>query len=269
MLVLPEIEDKNNDKMFDMNIQKVIEIAREAGEAIMEIYKKGDFGVEAKSDNSPLTIADLAASEIILRGLRENFPEIPIMSEEEEDDPYEERKNWTKFWCVDPLDGTKEFIKRNGEFTVNIALVEDGVPLAGVVYAPALEEVYWSDGERSWKEVDGEVEEMVVSKPKDKFILVGSRSHQTPDLLAFMEEKKNEFKEVYLVSKGSSLKMCMVADGTAHAYFRGGPTMEWDTASGHAVVRTAGANLTQIDGSKFEYNKENLLNPGFVVRATI
>jgi 3'(2'), 5'-bisphosphate nucleotidase len=252
-----------------VDIKKVVDIAKDAGKVIMNTYNSDDFGVEVKEDDSPLTKADLASTEVIICGLQENFPEIPIMSEETEDAQYEERKKWSRFWCVDPLDGTKEFIKRNGEFTVNIALVENGAPVLGVIYAPATGEVYWSDGKSSWKEVGGKVSKIQVSKPKDTFIVVGSRSHQTPDLLEFIEQKKKEFNEVELVSRGSALKICMVADGTAHAYYRGGPTMEWDTAAGHAILRTAGAELTQIDGSKFEYNKKELTNPGFIVHAKI
>lgn len=252
--------------MEQIDIQKVIAIAREAGEEIMKIYTLEDMGVEIKSDDSPLTKADLASTEVIITGLQKHFPKIPIISEETEDASYEERKNWSKFWCVDPLDGTKEFIKRNDEFTVNIALVEGGTPVVGVVYAPALGEMYWSDGEKSYKEVGGKVTEIRVAEPTDTFILAGSRSHQTPDLLQYMEAKKKEFGNAELISRGSALKICMVADGSAHEYYRGAPTKEWDTAAGHAVVRTAGGELVQINGEKFLYNKESLLNPGFIVK---
>jgi len=252
-----------------IDIEKIKELSISAGEVIMRVYESPDIGIERKDDDSPLTKADLASSEVISSGLRGLYPEIPIISEEEVSAPYEKRKDWKQFWCVDPLDGTKEFIKKNGEFTVNIALMECGVPVLGVVYAPVLGEMYWSDGKSSWREVGGKKERIKASHPKDKFVLVGSRSHQTPDLLEFMEQKRQEYGEVELISRGSSLKICMVAEGSAHAYYRGGPTMEWDTAAGHAVVRTAGANLTQIDGVPFVYNKENLLNPGFIVCAKI
>jgi 3'(2'), 5'-bisphosphate nucleotidase len=250
--------------VYMIDVQKVVDIAKEAGEKIMEVYNSGDFQVEIKDDESPLTKADLASSEIIIAGLKKYFPDIPIMSEETEDAPYEKRKDWSSFWCVDPLDGTKEFIKRNGEFTVNIALIEDRTPVLGVIFAPAKGVLYFSNQDGAWKEEGGVVSEISVSSPEKKLVVVGSRSHHGPRLAKFVEEKKKEFDEIELVSRGSSIKMCLVAEGVAHVYPRlGHTTMEWDTAAGHAIVVAAGGSFEELDGSRFEYNKPKLLNPGF------
>jgi len=248
-----------------IDINKVCTIAKAAGAAIMEIYT-GEIEIEYKDDRSPLTAADKASHAVIVAGLEQAFPEIPILSEEGAAISYEERKQWSRFWLVDPLDGTKEFIKRNGEFTVNIALIEDDVPVAGVVYVPAQEKMYCGMvGEGAWVQIGaGEPVAIKVREPDHEagLTVVMSRSHPSPELEAYL--KAIRIAEALPV--GSSLKLCVVAEGLADLYPRLGPTMEWDTAAGHAVAEAAGAKVTTPEGKPLSYNKENLLNPFFIVR---
>jgi len=235
----------------------------------MEIYE-GDHAVEYKDDNSPLTAADKASHEVIVAGLNKQFPDIPILSEEGRDIPYEIRKNWQRFWLVDPLDGTKEFIKRNGEFTVNIALIEENTPVFGVVYVPAQDKLYCGVvGQGAFVEVRGprpEAKAIQVRQPDAEagLTVVMSRSHPSPDLEAYLQD----IKVAEALPVGSSLKLCVVAEGRADLYPRLGPTMEWDTAAGQAVVVAAGGSVLQTDGTPLEYNKENLLNPHFIVKGS-
>jgi 3'(2'), 5'-bisphosphate nucleotidase len=242
----------------------VCDIARKAGQAIMEIYQ-GRIDVEFKDDKSPLTAADKASHDLIVSGLKKHFPDMPVLSEEGRDIPYEQRKGWTRFWLVDPLDGTKEFIKRNGEFTVNIALIDGGTPVMGVVYVPAQDRMYLGvAGEGAFRnEGDGPFEAIGVRSPDPSagLTVVMSRSHPSPELDEFLE--KIHVAEALAV--GSSLKLCAVAEGKADLYPRLGPTMEWDTAAGQAVVQAAGGKVLRMDGTPLEYNKEELLNPYFVV----
>ncbi len=256
----------SNDQLREW-LGGVSDIAEEAGEATLEYY--ADAEAEYKEDDSPLTKADLAANRIIEEGLAELEPELPILSEESEQAGYEERRQWTRSWCVDPLDGTKEFLKQNDEFTVNIGLVEQGRPTLGVVYAPALEVTYFAaqglgafkrvgDGEVDMLEVAGEVPEVVT--------VVVSRSHMRETTEAFVERLEERY-EVELLPKGSSLKLCMVAEDSAQLYPRLGPTMEWDTAAAHCVAEQAGAGVDRAGGEPLEYNKRDLLNPEFVVYA--
>ena len=251
--------------MSQINIEKVCEIARAAGAAIMEIYA-GDHSVEFKADQSPLTAADKASHDVIMAGLLQHFPEIPILSEEGRNIPYAERKGWQRFWLVDPLDGTKEFIKRNGEFTVNIALIEGGRVVAGVVYVPAQDRIFFGRvGEGAWRAVDGgEAVAIKVRKadPVAGLTVVMSRSHPSPELADYLQN----ITVSEALPVGSSLKFCVVAEGRADLYPRLGPTMEWDTAAGQAVVEAAGGTVKKVDGSPLSYNKENLLNPFFVVK---
>lgn len=257
-------------KYKEIDIEKVVDIARKAGDVIMEVYSR-DFNVEVKDDKSPLTEADRKSNDVILRELQALYPGIPYISEETKTVPYAERKNWERFWLIDPLDGTKEFIKRNGEFTVNIALVEGGVPKLGVVYAPALNKAYFGAvGVGSFKANENGGYEALPVKPHyktlQKVIVVASRSHLTDETLQFVEELKKQGKEVDFLSSGSSLKFCLVAEGKADVYPRFGPTMEWDSAAAHAVVLYAGKGVYEIPGGKpLVYNKENLLNPFFIV----
>ncbi|MGW8312844.1 MAG: 3'(2'),5'-bisphosphate nucleotidase CysQ, partial [Desulfuromonadales bacterium] len=227
-------------KEIDFDI--VCRIAREAGESIMKVYS-GPFNVELKGDDSPLTSADRASHEVIVKGLQANFPDIPILSEEGRDIPYNERKEWPRFWLVDPLDGTKEFIKRNGEFTVNIALIEHAVVVAGVVYVPAQETMYYGGANLGcWKLTGSEAAEPVRVRQADHakgLTVVMSRSHPSPELAAYLQD----YQVADALPVGSSLKLCVVAEGKADLYPRLGPTMEWDTAAGHAVVEGAGGTV--------------------------
>jgi 3'(2'), 5'-bisphosphate nucleotidase len=245
-------------------LPSVLAIAREAGAAIMEIYHSGELGESRKEDASPLTLADLAAHRIIARGLAALAPDIPVLSEEEAARPYAERRAWPRFWLVDPLDGTKEFIKRNGEFTVNIALIEQGVPVLGVVYAPALGVSYSAArGAGAFVQRDGAPEAIhahawTAGAPVR---VVASRSHADSRTAALIER----LGEHERVSMGSSLKLCLVAEGKADVYPRLAPTMEWDTAAAHAVVSEAGGAVFDLDGKELCYGKEDLHNPEFIV----
>ncbi len=243
----------------------VVQIARQAGAAIMAVYAKEDFGLELKADESPLTLADQAANEIICAGLRGLPVQYPIISEENKAIPFEERRVFERHWLVDPLDGTKEFIKRNGEFTVNIALIEGGEPVLGVVYVPCFGDAYWAArGQGAFVETAGEIRRLAAAdfRLSDAGLnLVCSRSHLNEDTQAFVDR----FASPNLVSQGSSLKFLLLAKGEAHVYPRLAPTMEWDTAAAQAVLEEAGGKvISQETGQALRYNKENLLNPYFV-----
>ncbi len=248
--------------MSEIRIEEIIKIAIEAGNKIMDIYENEDFSktIDFKSDDSPLTVADKAAHHIIEKGLLELGTEYPILSEEGVHDSYATRKEWTSFWCVDPLDGTKEFIKKNGQFTVNIALIVDKNPVLGVVYAPALETVYVGEkGKGAIKIKNGVKEVIQVNAKSSNRIAVQSKSHASEDETKLLEQ----YNVVDTISVGSSLKFCMVAEGKADIYYRHNPTMEWDTAAGQAVVEAAGGKV--LDGEKpFQYNKEVLRNGSFL-----
>ena len=253
-----------------------IEAAIEAGKKILEVYKN-DFEVETKTDNSPLTEADKKSHQIIKEMLAPLS--IDMLSEEGKQMPYDERKEWKKFWLIDPLDGTKEFIKRNGEFTVNIALVEDGVPILGVVFVPVTGKMYYGDkaegsftftfnaaDKKSLDEYITDAEKLPDASAPAVYTVVASRSHNTPETENFIEERRKQYGEVDCISSGSSIKLCLVAEGKANVYPRLAPTMEWDTAAGHAVAKFAGCNVYDYNtGKELAYNKENLLNPWFVV----
>lgn len=261
-------------------LKTAIEASVAAGNAIMEIYRNGDFGVENKEDDSPLTLADKKANEIINEFLVPHA--IPIISEENKQIDYEERKIWRQCWIVDPLDGTKEFIKKNDEFTVNIAFVEEGKPELGVIFAPALNTLYFAlvseskafryiispEVEVSAEEVLEKAEEISPATSKgEQLKVVGSRSHMNEDTQRFIEDLKQTYgEEIEIVSRGSSLKFCLVAEGNAHIYPRFAPTMEWDTAAGHAICEAVGLNcLFRETGKPMTYNRENLLNGHFSV----
>lgn len=248
---------------------ELLAIARDAGAAILTIYEQ-DFTVEYKDDRSPLTAADKLSNEIIIRGLQALTPNIPIISEETKLTDYSIRRSWDRCWLVDPIDGTKEFIKKNGEFTVNIALIEAGEPVLSVLYVPAQDKMYFAEkGKGAFLEADGK---RVALKVRDlaadgTLKIVGSRSHQTPELLEYVELQKQKFPQVEFVPAGSSLKFCLLAEGKADVYPRLGPTMEWDTAAGQLIATEAGAYvLVWNTNEPLRYNRENLLNPNFIVK---
>ncbi len=251
-------------------LEKVTQIAQEAGQKILEIYSTADFNVDMKADNSPLTQADIASHHYIVDHLKVLTPEIPILSEESKDVPYSERQHWQKFWLVDPLDGTKEFIKCNGEFTVNIALIEDGIAVLGVVHVPAQNLTYYAaKGIGAFKVSQGQSQAIKAKNVSGKQVsVVASRSHAGPETEAFLTELGKDY-EVNLASKGSALKICMVAEGEAHLYPRLGPTMEWDTAAAQCVAEQAGAIVTNTLNEPLVYNKENLLNPFFIINTNL
>lgn len=255
---------------MDISIDKIIDISKQAGQAILDIYAT-DFEVDYKEDESPLTAADQAANDIIVKALAALYPDIPIISEEIKNMDYEERKSWELCWVVDPLDGTKEFLKRNGEFTVNIALVKNGEPILGVIYVPVKDVTYYNAiGGKAYKQLGTDSANEISAQAADgaNIKIVASRSHLNEDTEKFIEEKKKEFSDIDIVAAGSSLKFCLVAEGTAHVYPRFAPTMEWDTAAGQAIVVASGARvLRHPEMTPLDYNKENLLNPYFLVTA--
>lgn len=272
-----------------INIEEIKKIALDAGKIIMAIYNK-DFKVAYKEDESPLTDADLQSNEFICDALKKLYPTIPIMSEENKQTSYNERKNWDYYWCVDPIDGTKEFIKKNHEFTVNIALIHYNIPVLGVVYAPALRELYFTKkGQGAFKEVISAKGE-VLSKErlplisqknlKEKITVVASKSHLSSETQEFIDNLALNTSVLSLTCIGSSLKICMIATGEADIYPRLAPTMEWDTAAADAIVREVGKIIYEYDNKilttdflstinqqlkTMVYNKENLFNPWFVV----
>jgi len=269
-------------------LYQAIQAAIKAGQAILKIYET-DFTVTHKPDQSPLTLADCESHRIIVEQLE--TVGLPILSEEGRQLPYQERQPWHTFWLLDPLDGTKEFVKRNGEFTVNIALITDEKPVMGVIYLPVADVLYFGTTENGAYKMTPAAERLValLSPEEDKhqriselcasaerlplpspkrFTVVGSRSHSTPDVDAIVEKLRKIHGDVDLIPAGSSLKICMVAEGRAQLYPRTGPTMEWDTAAGQAIAEAAGAEMVVFDSGKpMRYNKENLRNPWFIVKA--
>jgi 3'(2'), 5'-bisphosphate nucleotidase len=265
---------------YSQLLQFAIHASIDAGKEILNVYNSPDFDVQIKKDKSPLTEADLRANDIITNYLSRT--NIPILSEEGKEMKFGERKDWKQFWLVDPLDGTKEFIKRNGEFTVNIALVEEKKTTMGVIYVPVSEELYFSHPEKgSYKislknttDLDVDIEALMqkaqhlpVKEEGRVFTVVASRSHMSEETEKYIHDLKEDHGEIDFMSKGSSLKICMVAEGKADVYPRFAPTMEWDTAAGHAIAKGAGFNVYKnTSDSELAYNKENLLNPFFVVK---
>lgn len=263
-------------------IPGLLSISRDAGAAILKVYDS-DFAVEHKDDKSPLTLADRRSHEIIVNGLSGlEGMDIPILSEEGKNIPFEERRAWELFWLVDPLDGTKEFIKRNGEFTVNIALIQQGRPVLGVIYIPVKGLFYFgARGLGSFRlpaaSVDYRASTDTIADMASRlpdpigpapFTVAGSRSHMSPETEAYIATLRERYGDIAFVSSGSSLKFCLVAEGRANVYPRFAPTMEWDTAAGQAIVECAGGTVRRVDAPvPLEYNKENLLNPWFVASA--
>jgi len=257
-----------NQEQLKKYIEKVIDIAYQAGREILDIYNNDNIGIELKLDDSPLTIADKKANEIICKGLNDLTPDIPIISEENKEIPYDTRKYFELLWMVDPLDGTKEFIKRNGEFTVNIALIHNQKSIAGVVYAPVSNTMYYAiKGEGAFKIEDNEQVPITANKykPSDHNLrIVCSRSH----LNSATQEFINNFTKPQLIARGSSLKFLIIAEGDAEIYPRLAPTMEWDTAAADIILAESGGSITQTNSSTLLYNKENLLNPHFIATAS-
>jgi 3'(2'), 5'-bisphosphate nucleotidase len=261
---------------MNKNLKTAIKAALEAGRIILDIYHSDDFEVELKGDNSPLTKADIASHNVIMSYLKDT--EIPVLSEEGKSIPYNDRKNWNQLWIVDPIDGTKEFIKRNGEFTVNIALIENQKTMLGVIYVPVSGDLYFSSTEIGAYKVSvdlnnysvdalfAEGRRLPLKREDETYTVVASRSHMSPETDVYVSEMRQKYGRVNLMSKGSSLKLCMVAEGQADCYPRFAPTMEWDTAAGQAICEHAG--FTVIDWSTKKtmlYNREELLNSWFLV----
>ena len=252
---------------YEIDVNKIINIAKLAGNKILEIYNKKSFDHQLKTDNSPLTEADIASHNLITQQLKKLTPKIPILSEESFSISWQERKQWKYYWLIDPLDGTKEFIKKNGEFTVNIALIYKHEPILGVVHAPVLNETWIGEqGKLSRKIEKGNTRTIKVKqyKPGEVHKVVGSRSHAGDSLNEFLKE----LEKYELVSMGSSIKLCLVAEGKAHIYPRFGLTSEWDTAAAHAVVNSAGGEVINNETKMpLKYNtKDSLLNPHFIVQ---
>ena len=242
---------------------EILSIARAAGKDILDIYDS-DFAVEQKDDRSPLTAADLASHKRIVAGLSALTPNIPVLSEESAQIPFDERRDWNPYWLVDPLDGTKEFIKRNGEFTVNIALISDHAPVLGVVHVPVKDvDYYGAEGLGAFRQTAGQPPEPIrVADNSGKTRVVGSRSHRGESLDAYLKN----LGEHEMVPMGSSLKFCVVAEGAADVYPRLGLTSEWDTAAAQAVVECAGGRVVDLQGKRIAYNaKADILNPFFIV----
>ena len=258
-------------KLSDELLADINALAEQAGQAIMEIYNAPDFAekaqVERKGDDSPLTSADIKSHQILSDGINNlsngTEPAFSVLSEESAHIPWHERQTWQTYWLIDPLDGTKEFIKQNGEFTVNIALIHNGEPILGSVYAPALKTSYTAaKGLGAFK--NGKPIQARQNAHHDTLKIVGSRSHPSPDMQAYLDQLNKPYE---MVPMGSSLKFCLIAESEAHIYPRLGPTSEWDTAAAHAVVEAAGGSVTQVNGAPLRYNqKESLLNPHFIAR---
>jgi 3'(2'), 5'-bisphosphate nucleotidase len=266
-------------KDLKSNLFTAVQAALAGGAAIMHVYNNEETKVVLKDDKSPLTQADQASNAAIMRFLEQT--DVPVLSEEGKAITYEERKHWSELWIVDPLDGTKEFIKRNGEFTVNVALVHNGAPVLGVIYVPVTGEMYLAaEGIGAYKtncawtsNLSVSLDELLAKANKlpesktSSYTIVGSRSHMTPETEAYIQQVENEHGEVQIISKGSSLKICMVAEGRADVYPRFAPTMEWDTAAGHAIAKYAGFEMKHHNSDvPLSYNKEDLLNPWFIVK---
>ena len=259
-----------------INVAAINEIAVAAGRAILEVYHHADFAqvVNFKADDSPLTLADEASHNVIVPALQQHYPDIPVISEEGKDIPYETRRDWEYFWLVDPLDGTKEFIKRNGQFTVNIALVHHHRPVLGVIYTPVTEELYFAAQEGYAEDIDAgahkqtadqEATPLRVRHQTENRVAVRSSSHASEE----EDQVLRQYQVTESIARGSSLKFCMVAEGKADIYYRHGPTMEWDTAAGQAIVEGAGGKVyVETSDQPFVYNKESLRNSGFLVLTT-
>ena len=252
----------------NIDIQKINSIAKKAGDEIMRIYQQ-DFDVDYKKDNSPLTKADIHSNEVIIKNLENLYPDIPILSEENKQIPYKRRKNWEYFWLIDPLDGTKEFVKKNGEFTVNIALIYKNIPILGVIYAPVLNLLYYAQKERGAfkQEKNKKPQRLPIYKHTNNNTLkvIVSKSHYNQETREFVNNLEKQYENIEFINIGSSLKFCLIAEGKADIYPRLAPTMEWDIAAGQAIVEESKGKIIKYKTKEsIRYNKQNLLNPYFV-----
>lgn len=248
---------------MNVDVEKLIGFVDRAEKEVLKIYREKDFAVEYKDDNSPVTLADKKCEEVLIENLRKSYPEIPILSEETQRSRYKQRKEWEYLWVIDPLDGTKEFIKKNGEFTINLALVYNGQPVFGLVSIPAKEVIYFAEKNRGAFKKEKGTEPVQIfpnSRKRDKIVIAKSRSHSSEKDRAVI----SQLGEVQETNAGSSLKFCYVAEGKADVYLRGGRTMEWDTAAGQCIAESAGAKVFDFQGCPLKYNKKSLLNPRFV-----
>jgi len=249
-------------------LEQVVGIARAAGEEILEVYNHSDFDVEVKGDGSPLTEADRRAHQLIESSLVKLTPDIPVLSEESAAEAFAARHSWSRFWLVDPLDGTKEFVKRNGEFTVNIALIDNTRPTIGVVHTPVRKVSHYAEiGVGAFKQDQDQTAQRITTRKMEpgRVVMVASRSHGGDAVQAYRSNLQQQLGDVEITSMGSSLKLCLVAEGAADIYPRLGPTSEWDTAAAHCLVDAAGGGVVQLDGTSLVYNKQNILNPWFLV----
>jgi 3'(2'), 5'-bisphosphate nucleotidase len=262
-----KVEFRSGNWLADLT-PHVVSLAREAGQAIMKVYAEMEPVVELKADKSPLTHADLASHHIILSGLARLSPDWPVLSEESAEVPFDRRRSWPYFWMVDPLDGTKEFLNRSGEFTVNIALIEGNAPILGVVFAPALGRMYFAARNLGSHRIDGEVVTQIRTQPAMNGTVraMVSRSHRGPD--ENLERYTGGAEKCEFIEMGSSLKFCLIAEGGADLYPRVGPTMEWDTAAAQCILEQAGGLVTDLEGNPMIYNKPQLLNPGFLAKGS-
>lgn len=251
-----------------MDIQKINFIAKKAGDEIMKVYQQ-DFEVDYKADNSPLTEADIKSNDMIVESLKDLYPEIPILSEENKEVPYNIRKNWEYFWLIDPLDGTKEFVKKNGEFTVNIALIYKNMPVLGVVYAPVLDLLYYAQKDQGAFKQDKnkKSQRLPIHYHPDNHTLkvIVSKSHYNQETKEFVNNLKSQYEKIEFINIGSSLKLCLIAEGKADIYPRLAPTMEWDIAAGQTIVEESKGKIIKYKTKEsIRYNKQNLLNPYFI-----
>ncbi len=251
-----------------IDIQKINNIAQKAGDEIMKVYQQ-DFEVDYKADNSPLTKADIKSNEIITESLKDLYPEIPILSEENKEVPYNIRRNWEYFWLIDPLDGTKEFVKKNGEFTVNIALIYKNMPVLGVIYAPVLDLLYYAQKDQGAFKQDKNKKSQrlpIYNYPDNHTLkVIVSKSHYNQETKEFVNNLKSQYEKIEFINIGSSLKLCLIAEGKADIYPRLAPTMEWDIAAGQTIVEESKGRIIKYKTEEsIKYNKQNLLNPYFI-----
>lgn len=252
--------------MLETYAAAAVDIARQAGEKILEVYDRG-FDVDTKTDGSPVTTADRLAHDLIVARLAELDPDIPVLSEESAADSFQQRRGWTHYWLIDPLDGTKEFISRRGEFTVNIALVSESRPVLGVVHTPVQQLTHWAwVGGSAFRQQGPGIQQAIVTREHagDQPVVVASRSHGRGNLEKFLAGVEQKYGGYELASMGSALKICVVAEGKADVYPRLGPTSEWDTAAAHCVLDVAGGSIRDPQGRPLRYNKESILNPWFI-----